>query len=109
MNNIELEAKIKEIINIENYFDMVIAMKNFEKDYKNTEFYKVTKQPLEVVIKNAKIHYTLQFTNIKKNIQDFVNNFDMSSLENLMNQISTTFGQENADILSVLKDFKDLQ
>ena len=30
MNNIELENKIKELLNIENYFDMIVAMKKFE-------------------------------------------------------------------------------
>ena len=54
MNNQELELKIKEIINIPNMFDMIIAAQNFEKEYRKSDFYKTTKMPLNEVIKNAK-------------------------------------------------------
>ena len=38
MNNQELELKIKEIINIPNMFDMIIAAQNFEKEYRKSDF-----------------------------------------------------------------------
>ena len=40
MNNIELENKIKELLSIENYFDMIVAMKKFEPEYKKSDFFK---------------------------------------------------------------------
>ena len=43
MNNNELELKIKEILSIENFFDMMEAVFDFEKEYKGSEFYKKTK------------------------------------------------------------------
>ena len=43
MNNQELELKVKEILSIENFFDMMEAVFAFEKEYKATEFYKKTK------------------------------------------------------------------
>ena len=36
MNNSELELKIKEIIKIENFFDMMEAAQDFEKEYKQS-------------------------------------------------------------------------
>lgn len=38
MNNRELQTKIKEILKISNYFEMVLEAKGFEKEYKNSEF-----------------------------------------------------------------------
>ena len=46
MNNQELELKIKEIIEMPNMFDMIIAAKDIEKDYKTSDFYKATKMSL---------------------------------------------------------------
>ena len=39
MDNVELEQKVKEILNITNFFDMLLAAKEFEKDYKTSDFY----------------------------------------------------------------------
>lgn len=55
MNNQELELKVKEILSIENFFDMMEAVFAFEKEYKATEFYKKTKMSLVEVMKESKI------------------------------------------------------
>lgn len=105
MNNIELENKIKEIINIENYFDMIIAINNFEKDYKQTDFYKTTKKSLSDVIKEAKLHYALQFTDIKNKIQNVINDLNLDKINELLDQIGITFGEENSEIRDILSSF----
>ena len=46
MNNQELELKVKEILEIENFFDMIEAAVALKKEYKRTKFYKKTKMPL---------------------------------------------------------------
>ena len=43
MNNQELELKIKEILKIKNFFDMVEATVAFDKEYRTSSFYKATK------------------------------------------------------------------
>ena len=58
MDNVELEQKVKEILNITNFFDMLLAAKEFEKDYKASDFYKITKIPLMEVLKEVKSFYT---------------------------------------------------
>ena len=37
MNNQELELKVKEILEIENFFDLIEAVCAFEKEYKQSD------------------------------------------------------------------------
>lgn len=107
MTNQELEIKVKELINIENYFDMVVELKNFEKEYKNSDFYKITRQPLMDMIKNARIHYTLQLDDLFNKIQEKVNTFDLSKLNELVDKFGDQLlsaNIENQDLLAELKN-----
>lgn len=110
MNNVELENKVKEILQIENYFDMVIAIKEFEKQYKGSDFYKEIKMPLIEVIKQAKLHYALQLNDFGVKVQKVIDGLNVDNLNQVLDQISGVFGQENKDIkesLEVLKDLKN--
>lgn len=107
MTNQELEFKIKEIIKIENYFDMVVELKKFEKEYKKSDFYKATHQSLMSMVKNARIHYALQLDDLFDKIQEKVNTFDLSKLNELVDKfgdqlLSTNL--ENQDLLAELKN-----
>ena len=84
MNNQELELKVKEILSIENFFDMMEAVFVFEKEYKTTEFYKKTKMSLVEVMKESKMWYALQFKDIGNKIQSLINNLDLSNLNNVL-------------------------
>lgn len=108
MNNQELETKVKELLEIENFFDMIIAVKDFEKEYKGSDFYKITKMPLMEVIKNSKMWYVINFKEITSNIQKMINNLDMSKMNDIINQFGDTFAAENEDFLATAEIFKDL-
>lgn len=108
MNNQELELKVKEILEIKNFFDMVEAVFVFEKEYKGTDFFKKTKMPLIEVVKNAKAWYSLQFNDMGKKIQDFINGLDFTQVNNILNQFSDVFGQENEETLQILQEFKSI-
>ena len=108
MNNQELELKIKEILSIENFFDMMEAVFAFEKEYKATEFYKKTKMSLVEVIKESKIWYALQLKDIGNKIQSFINNLDLSNLNNVLEQLGDVYGQENEETLNIIKEFKEI-
>ena len=108
MNNQELELKIKEILEIENFFDMVEHAVEFEKEYKTTEFYKKTKMPLMDVIKNAKMWYVVQFSDLTNKIQKMINNLDFDSINQIFNQLGDVYAQENEDTLNIFKEFKEL-
>ena len=111
MDNIELEQKVKEILNITNFFDMLLAAKEFEKDYKASDFYKMTKIPLMEVLKEVKSFYTFSVDTIVEKIQTAVNNLDLTKLNSLFDEMGNLFQKENQetmDMLSSLKDFKDI-
>lgn len=110
MDNIELENKVKELIKIDNYFDFVLAVKDFDKDYKASDFYKKTKKPLAEVMKESRIYYALQLKDLANRLQDLIDNLSLDNLNDLLNQMGDTFAQENSEIresLEVLKDLKD--
>ena len=73
MNNQELEIKVKELLEIQNFFDFIEAVKGFEKEYKNTDFYKKTKLPILEMIKNAKGFYFLQLNDLFNKLQEKIN------------------------------------
>jgi hypothetical protein len=108
MNNQELELKVKEILAIDNFFDMVEATIAFNKEYKGTEFYKKTKMPLEDVIKNAKMWYGFQLNDIGNKIQKLINDLDTSKLMEVLNQLGDVFGAENEEIMGAMNMFKDI-
>ena len=108
MNNQELESKVKEILSIENFFDMMEAVFAFEKEYKTTEFYKQTKMSLIEVMKESKIWYALQLKDIGSKIQSFINDLDLSNLNKILEQLGDIYGQENEETLNIIKEFKEI-
>ena len=108
MNNQELELKIKEILSIENFFDMMEAVFAFEKEYKTTEFYKKTKMSLIEVMKESKIWYALQLKDIGNKIQSLINDLDLSNLNKVLEQLGDVYGQENEETLNIIKEFKEI-
>lgn len=109
MNNVELEKKIREISAIDNYFDMVEAMIAFEKEYKTSDFYKKTKRPLEVVVKEAHVHYALQLKDLGKHIQELLDNLSLDNVNELLDKMGGIFAQENEDIKEAAEVFKNLK
>lgn len=108
MNNSELELKVKEIIKIENFFDMLEAAQDFEKEYKQSDFYKKTKQPLLPMLKEAAGWYGIAADRIFKEVQKEINKLDISHLNDLLDKIAETFGTENAAITEQISQLKDI-
>ena len=108
MNNQELELKVKELLAIDNFFDMIIAVKDFEKEYKNSDFFKATKISLMDIIKNAKMWYVINLNNVTAQIQNVISNLDFSNISGILDQLGDVYSKENADTLSILSSFKDI-
>lgn len=102
MDNKELENKIKEIIKIDNFFDMMEAVQAFKKEYKRSDFFKKTHMPLRKVIMSAKFHYTFSATSLWEKAQYVIDNLKLDNVENVLNEISNTFEKENKDIKDIL-------
>ena len=108
MNNQELELKIKEILRIKNFFDMVEATVTFDKEYRTSSFYKATKMKLTDVIKNAKMWYSLQLDDATEMAQGFINKLDFTNINNILEQMSEVFEQENSDVFGAIESFKEI-
>ena len=109
MNNQELELKIKEIINMPNMFDMIIAAQNFEKEYKQSDFYRATKIALKEIIKNAKLYYIFSYQNMIERIQSLINDLDFNKVNSLLDQFSSMFEQENDETMNMINELKEFK
>lgn len=108
MTNQELELKVKEILSTENFFDMMEQTVEFEKTYKQTNFYKCTKMPLLEVIKNAKMWYFINLDDLMKKLQEKINQLDLSKFMELINQAGDLFAGENEEIFKMIQEVKDI-
>ena len=108
MNNQELELKVKEILSIDNFFDMMEAAIEFQKEYKNTEFYKKTKISLFDVIKNSKVWYAFNIQNIKEKIQGLIDSLSFEKINELLDQLGSVYATENQETWDILREFKSI-
>ena len=113
MTNTELELKVKEILQNENMFDLIENAVAFEKEYKQSDFYRNTKLPLMEVIKYGKVFYSVNIkelvTKLKDYIQDMINDLDFSKVNDLMNQFGNIFADENNEIRSQIEELSGLK
>lgn len=113
MNNKELELKVKEILNNENMFDLIENAVAFDKEYKQSSFYKNTKLPLMEVIKYGKIFYGLDVKKIvgalKDSLQNMINDLDFTKVNELLGQFGDLFANENNEIYSQLEELSGLK
>lgn len=109
MDNIELEQKVLEIIKEDNYFELIIKALAFEKEYKTSDFYKATKKSLMEVIRESKIHYALQLRDMTRQLQKMLDSLDLSNVNQVLEQMSSVFANENEEIQTSLEDFKNLK
>lgn len=108
MNNEELQNKIKEILKISNYFDMVVAIRKFELQYKKSTFYKTTRKPLKEVIREAKVFYLTNLDDAKILLQNFINDLNFDNLKDILDQAGNVYAAENKEITDLVKEFKDI-
>ena len=108
MNKQELELRVKEILHESNFFDMILKAKEFEKEYKNSEFYRATKLPLMEVIKNAKMWYLMQLDDVTNKLQNIINQLDLTKISEVIEQLGEMYGQENAEIMEIANSFKEI-
>lgn len=108
MTNKQLEQKVEKFLEIENYFDFIEAVCDFEKEYKNSDFYKKTKMPLLTAIKEVRWFYGLNANKIFTKIQTAIDKLDFSHLMDLIEKIGTTYETENEQIMNLMDSMKDI-
>lgn len=108
MNNEQLQNKIKEILSVNNFFDMIEMATAFEKEYKQSNFYKKAKMSLMDVLKYSKMWSLMNLDGLMKNIQAKINELDLSNLTNIISQAGEMFAIENEEIQNMIKEVKDI-
>ncbi len=108
MDNKELELKLQEILKIEDYCEYAIAIKQFEPQYKKSDFYKLTKISLRKALQEARLHYLFNVKNLIEKVQYFINNLNYDNVQHIIEQASAMFAAENEDIQDTLEVFKDI-
>lgn len=108
MTNKQLEQKVEKFLEIENYFDFIEAVYDFEKEYKNSDFYKKTKMPLLAIIKEARWFYGLNVNKVFAKIQTLIDKLDLSHLMDLIEKVGTTYETENEQIMNLMDSMKDI-
>ena len=99
MNNIELENKVKELIEIENFFDFYQAIVEFDEEYKQSDFYKKTKLKLNDAVKMARMHYLLQLKDLSNKVNKFLENVNLDKVQELIEQFGEKMQTENSEIM----------
>lgn len=98
MTNVELNQKLEAILKIEAPIELLLALHNFEKDYKQTEFYKTTRMPLKELVHETQLLKFFSMNWVKPKVQQLLDSLDYSSIDELMDKTAETFAKENQDI-----------
>lgn len=109
IDNEYLNEKMKEILlNNNNFFDVILKLKEFEKEYKQSDFYKTTKINLIDLVKDARIFYLTNVKTITDKINGIINNLDAEKLASILEQGSSILQDNNEATLAQLQELKDL-
>ena len=98
MNNIELEAQFKVISQLNNSLDAIVELKKLNKEYKKSDFYKMTKMSIYDAYKVSlnfklsriiiKLHSLSNVEDLSIFINELINNIDEDTLNLFFEKIS---------------------
>lgn len=104
LTNIEIINRLIEIRQIPNICDRQIALKQFQKQYKKSAFYRTTHKKLNMLYYEVSIENLLSLTSLLKSAQDFINGLDLQHFTELMDQVND---QTAATIMEGVTAFSD--
>lgn len=108
MNNNELEQKVREIIALPNFFDMLEAAYDFNKEYVLSDFYKKTKIKLADIIVSARDFYNSTADILIDKMQDVIDGIDVERLTGVLEQTDAIFTNENEAAVNSLQTLKEI-
>ena len=104
-----LNKRLYEILEgSNNFFDVLLELKNFEKEYKQSDFYKITKINLMDLVKDARIFYLTNTQVISDKINNIVNNLDGEKIADILDKGGSILQANNEATLAQLQEFKEL-
>lgn len=108
MTNQEIQNKIEELINMDNICDFILEAQKFEKDYKQSEFYKQTKMKFTDLITTYKTIHIINYQEMYNKVQSMINNFDLEQLETVLDNFNTVASGISEEMKGELSNIKDL-
>ncbi len=91
-----------------NFFDVVLQLKEFEKEYKQSDFYKKTKLDLMDLIENAKMFYLTNTKILTDKINNIINGITVDKILEVLEQGGSILESNNEATLAQLQEFKEL-
>ena len=109
MTNQEIIEKINTLMSeTENFCDLLLALKNFNKEYKKSDFYKKTRISLNRLVRQYRAYSFTNLDEIFDRVQEKINNLDLSNVQNIVDTLGFNTDREIEDLNSSWNGLKDL-
>lgn len=109
MTNQEIIEKINTLMSEnENFCDLLLALKDFNKEYKKSDFYKKTRISLNRLVRQYRAYSFTNLDEIFDRIQEKINNLDLSNVQNIVDTLGFNTDREIEDLNSSWNGLKDL-
>lgn len=109
MTNQEIIEKINTLMSEnENFCDLLLALKDFNKEYKKSDFYKKTRISLNRLVRQYRAYSFTNLDEIFDRVQEKINNLDLSNIQNIVDTLGLNTDREIEDLNSSWNGLKDL-
>ena len=101
MTNQEIIEKINTLMSEnENFCDLLLALKDFNKEYKKSDFYKKTRISLNLLVRQYRAYSFTNLDEIFDRVQEKINNLDLSNVQNIVDTLGFNTDREIEDLNS---------
>lgn len=107
IDNEYLNNRMAEIVSQNNFFDVILQLKEFEKEYKTSDFYKTTKLNLMDLIKDARLFYLTNVQYLVQKINEVFENINSEKLLQILDETGDILEANNQATLEQIKEFKE--
>ena len=109
MTNQEIIEKINTLMSEnENFCDLLLALKDFNKEYKKSDFYKKTRISLNRLVRQYRAYSFTNLDEIFDRVQEKINNLDLSNVQNIVDTLGFNTDREIEDLNSSWNGLRDL-
>lgn len=108
MTQQEINELVKTIADSNDICEAVLMIKNSDKEYKQSDFYKQTKIDLLNLVELYKKMNPINFNKLKDEIQNLIDNLSLNRVEELMNQFIGESEQLTQVFGEKIEGFKEL-
>lgn len=108
MTQQEINELVKSIAESEDICDAILMIKDNEKEYKQSDFYKQTRFDLTYLVEFYKKLNPINFNGLKDKIQELINDLSLEKIENIFNQFMGDTEQLTQIFGEKIDSFKEL-